>query len=64
MEQELETLKSEHTEVMKINKTLEEKQSSETTRESKLESRLKDLAGYNAATGEKNASMNNIAGVD
>ena len=42
MEQELETLKSKYTEVMKLNKILE-KQSSEITRESKLEDGLKDL---------------------
>ena len=50
MEQESETLKSKYTEVMKINKLLE-KQSSEGTRESSLEGRLKDLVGYNAVAG-------------
>ena len=59
MEQELESLKSKYTEVMKINKLLEE-QSSERTRESDLEGKLKDLAGYNAATGEQNASIDNV----
>ena len=56
IEQELESLKNKYTEVMKINKLLEE-QSSEGTRESDLEDRLKDLVRYNAATGEQNASM-------
>ena len=59
MKQELESLKSKYAEVMKINKLLEE-QSSEGTRESDLEGRLKDLAGYNADTGEQNASIDNI----
>ena len=45
---------------MKINKLLE-KQSSEGTRESNLEGRLKDLTGYNAATGEQNASIDTVA---
>ena len=47
MEQESETLKSKYTEVMKINKILEK----QGTRESSLEGRLKDLAGYNAVAG-------------
>ena len=59
MEQELDSLKNKYTEVMKINKLLEE-QSSEGTRESDFEGRLKDLARYNAATGEQNASIDNI----
>ena len=59
MEQELESLKGKYTEVMKINKLLEE-QSSERTRKSDVEGRLKDLAGYNAATGEQNDNIDNI----
>ena len=59
MEQELGSLKNKNTEVMKINKLLEE-QSSEVTRESELGGRLKDLSRYNAATGEQSASIDNI----
>ena len=53
------SLKSKYTEVMKISKLLE-KQSSEGTRESDLEGRLIELAGYNAVTGEQNACTDNI----
>ena len=44
---------------MKINKLLEE-QSSEGARESDPKGRLKDIARYNAATGEQNDSTDNI----
>ena len=51
----METLKSKYTEVMKINKILG-KQSEKTGK-----GVLKVLAGYNAATGEQNAIMANVA---